>query len=144
MFYLIVIISLAIDLATKYMIQKNPEETIYLLWDFFYIDYVINYWVAFSFPIYWLLLKLITMILIWGILYYYFFCEEKTRQNKIGYWLLVWGALGNAYERIFLWGVTDFIGVKYFSVFNLADTFLFIWILFLIICTYAKWRTTTK
>ncbi|MDR0771778.1 MAG: signal peptidase II [Candidatus Peribacteria bacterium] len=29
-------------------------------------------------------------------------------------------------ERIFFGEVTDFIGVKYFAVFNLADSFIFI------------------
>ncbi|MDD3301955.1 MAG: signal peptidase II [Candidatus Gracilibacteria bacterium] len=38
--------------------------------------------------------------------------------------LIISGALGNAWERVFLGRVTDFIGVKYFSVFNLADTYI--------------------
>lgn len=36
------------------------------------------------------------------------------------------GALGNLYDRIFVREVTDFIHVRYFAVFNVADSFIVI------------------
>ncbi|MDQ7022094.1 MAG: signal peptidase II [Candidatus Gracilibacteria bacterium] len=67
---------------------------------------------------------------------------EKELKNKnilnISFGLIISGALGNAYERIFNEKVIDFIGVKYFSIFNLADSFITIGATILIYYYYKK------
>lgn len=144
MFYIILVLSFICDFLSKYFVQKHLSEPIQLLWDFVYFEKYINHGIAFSLPLHWLLLKVITIVLVGAISYYYFFREERTHSNNIWYWFLIWWALWNAYERIFIWWVTDFIWVKYFSVFNLADSFIFLWILVLIIKSYAKWHIAAK
>ena len=42
------------------------------------------------------------------------------------FWLILAWAFWNWYERIFNGFVIDFLWVKYFSVFNLADSFIFV------------------
>lgn len=129
-FYITIIFWIFIDLLSKYF-AKNflQNENINILWDFLFLWYVENKWIAFSINI--PFLKIVTIILIFGIFYYYF-KEEKNKNDKIidlSFWLILAWALWNWYERIINSFVVDFIWVKYFSVFNLADSFIFIWAL---------------
>lgn len=129
-FYITIIFWIFIDLLSKYF-AKNflQNENINILWDFLFLWYVENKWIAFSINI--PFLKIVTIILIFGIFYYYF-KEEKNKNDKIidlSFWLILAWALWNWYERIVNSFVVDFIWVKYFSVFNLADSFIFIWAL---------------
>lgn len=129
-FYITIIFWIFIDLLSKYFAKLHLQnENINILWDFLFLWYVENKWIAFSINI--PFLKIVTIILIFGIFYYYF-KEEKNKNDKIidlSFWLILAWALWNWYERIINSFVIDFIWVKYFSVFNLADSFIFIWAL---------------
>lgn len=129
-FYITIIFWVFIDLLSKYFAKLHLQnENINILWDFLFLWYVENKWIAFSINI--PFLKIVTIILIFGIFYYYF-KEEKNKNDKIidlSFWLILAWALWNWYERIINSFVVDFIWVKYFSVFNLADSFIFIWAL---------------
>lgn len=129
-FYITIIFWIFIDLLSKYFAKLHLQnENINILWDFLFLWYVENKWIAFSINI--PFLKIVTIILIFGIFYYYF-KEEKNKNDKIidlSFWLILAWALWNWYERIINSFVVDFIWVKYFSVFNLADSFIFIWAL---------------
>lgn len=129
-FYITIIFWIFIDLLSKYFAKLHLQnENINILWDFLFLWYVENKWIAFSINI--PFLKIVTIILIFGIFYYYF-KEEKNKNDKIidlSFWLILAWALWNWYERIVNSFVVDFIWVKYFSVFNLADSFIFIWAL---------------
>lgn len=144
MFIFSLFLTLFLDYITKIYAQIHFDERYQVFWDILYFEYIRNPWIAFSLPVQWLLLKVVTIILILGISYYYIYCEKKNLWTNLWYWVLLWWALWNAYERIVYWSVTDFIAVKYFSVFNLADSFIFIWVFILIILNYAKWRTQSK
>ena len=53
--------------------------------------------------------------------------EEKINKNLhmyVSFWLILGGAIWNWIERVFIGNVVDFIWVKYFSVFNVADSFI--------------------
>ena len=144
MFIASIFITVVLDYITKIYAQSVFVERHQVLGDYVYLEYLRNPWIAFSLPVQGLLLKIITIVLILWISYYYIYCEKKNLWTNLWYWVLLWGALWNAYERIVYWSVTDFIGVKYFSVFNFADSFIFIWVFILIILNYAKWRTESK
>ncbi len=134
-FYLISFLSAIFDYISK-NISNNylSENKIYLLWDYLKLELSKNKWIAFSLPIEWLLLKIITIIIIILITFYYLnFEKEKNKLFiQIWYWLIIWWAVWNAIERIFVWSVTDFISVKYFAIFNFADIFINIWVITLI------------
>lgn len=126
MFYLFIWIFFLIDFISKYFVVHHLKEKIPLLGDFLYIQLVFNPWIAFSVQLNTILLKILTISLIF-VIFWYYRKEEKKKQIfliDISFALILGGALGNAYERIFSWEVVDFIGVKYFSVFNWADIFL--------------------
>lgn len=108
-----------------------------ILWEYFWFQLAHNTGVAFSLPITWLPLQILTVILIIGILYQYFLEEYKKKSLllDIGFVLIISWALSHAYERIFVWHVVDFIAVKYFAILNFADIFISVWV-FLIVCFY--------
>jgi signal peptidase II len=88
-----------------------------------------NTWVAFSFPIEWWFLKVLTICLLVFIGVYYWQVERSKKHLLLDYWyvfIFAW-ALSHAYERIFIGHVVDFVALKYFAVFNIADVFITIW-----------------
>lgn len=123
-FYITIIISLLFDLITKNIVLNFLNEKIDIFWNIFYLEYFENTWIAFSMQL--PFIKIITIILIIWIFYYYF-KEEKKKNSKlidISFWLILWWAIWNWFERIFNSKVIDFIWVKYFSIFNFADFFI--------------------
>jgi signal peptidase II len=136
----VIIILIFFDYLSKYYAYKLlASKKIDLLSNFIYFELYKNKWIAFSMNL--PFIKIITIIIIGAILYYYI-KYERSKNNKflnISYILIISWALWNARERIFLWEVTDFIWVKFFSVFNLADIYISIWIiLYLIIIVLKK------
>ncbi|MDD4151943.1 MAG: signal peptidase II [Candidatus Gracilibacteria bacterium] len=130
-----IIISIILDLYTKFLAKINLEETIFLVKDFIYLKYIENPGIAFSIGITGIFLKLITIALITGIFIYYF-KYEKLKKNKLidlSFGLILGGAIANRYERIFNSYVIDFVGIKYFAIFNLADTILTIGVILYLI-----------
>lgn len=124
MFWILGLIFL--DALTKFWAETSLESRISLIPSFFSLQYAQNTGIAFSIPLTGIVLKILTVILIFGIIWYYVHEEKKKNSGvlKISYSLILAGALGNAWERIFRWYVTDFISVEYFSIFNLADSYI--------------------
>jgi signal peptidase II len=160
-FYIIIILCILFDALTKYFASIFLQNSINLFWDFLYLQFVKNSWIAFSINL--PFLKIITIILIIWIFYYYL-SERKDKKLKIkdsrtslkwhkttcssvplnfklstfslidiSFWLILWGAIWNWIERILFSEVSDFIWVKYFAVFNFADIFITIWIILYLI-----------
>ena len=131
MFYIGIIWLVALDLITKYLAKINLQETKNLVGDFLYLRYTENIGIAFSIPVTGLFLKILTIAII-CVLFWYYFTEEKKKQNtliNLSFCLIFAWAFWNGYERVFNGTVIDFIGVQYFSVFNLADVFITIWVI---------------
>lgn len=130
MFYVIIIIWVLLDLLTKNLASLYLQDRLQLIWDFLYLQYIENTWIAFSIQLPSLVLKLVTIILI-ILIFYYYRTEKKNKEKNnlldISFWLILAWAIGNWIERIFNEKVIDFIWVQYFSVFNLADSFITIW-----------------
>jgi len=139
MFYIILSIWIIIDLISKYLASIHLQNKINILWDLIYFKFIKNPWIAFWIEVYPLLLKVITISLIIWIFYYYKY-ERKTIKNKklfdISFSLILAWAIGNGIERIINSNVIDFIWVKYFSIFNLADSFISIWAIIYIYILY--------
>lgn len=109
------------------------NSSIKALWDLVVFRVIKNTGIAFSLPIEGIILKILTIILIVGI-GYYFIKHEKLRDNniiRIAYALILSGAISNGIERVFIGSVTDFIAVKYFAIFNFADIFITVWVILL-------------
>ena len=144
MFYITLMTWLALDLFTKYLAVIYLKKPISIAWDLVYLQLAYNSWIAFSIKVpLWLLKSWTIALIIW--IYYYYKSELKQetdtkKQNllQVSFWLILAWAIGNWIERVFNERVIDFVWVKYFSIFNLADSFISIWALFLIYYYYNK------
>jgi len=127
MFYITIIIWIILDFISKYFASIFLQEKIKIIWNFLFLKYVENTWIAFSINV--PFLKFITIILILCIFYYYL-KEEKKKNNKwidLSFWLILAWAIWNWTERLINSSVIDFIWIRWFAVFNLADSLITIW-----------------
>ena len=135
MFYPILILWIFLDFITKNLAYTYLENQISIVWSFLYLQYAENTWIAFSIHIPSFFLKILTLTLIIAIFYYYKQEKKKSEKNKniilldISFWLILAWAIWNWIERVFYGKVIDFIWVKYFAIFNLADAFITLWAL---------------
>lgn len=147
---LISILVLMIDIITKQIVINFmiEHQSISIIKDFFSITYAKNTGVAFSFlegkvP----LIIIMTTIIIFIILKYI----KSTSPNKIEsicYGFLLGGAIGNLLDRIIYGYVIDFLDFNIFGysypIFNLADTFIVIGIIILIIFSFIESRNKNE
>ena len=136
---------LIIDLASKFLVSKCLVlgKSIVIIKSFLDITYVKNTGVAWSILSDNKILVLIISGLIIGLICMYIYKNKpKSKVERVCYALIVAGALGNFINRLIDGAVIDFIDVKIFSydypIFNLADVFIVIGVLALIIYT---WRS---
>ena len=119
-----------LDRYTKLLILNNFTENTYYLNDYINLDLVWNTGIGFglfssnSDMIYNLTSFLIIIVI--SCLIYFLIVSEK--YEKIIYSIIVGGALGNFYDRMFFKAVPDFIDLHYknfhWFTFNLADIFI--------------------
>ncbi len=127
------------DILSKIFSYTYLQEEISIIPSILSLHYTQNPGIAFSLPLTGGILKVITVILIFWIFWYYW-KEERIKKSVLlntSYTLIFTWAIGNAWERIFQWYVTDFISIEYFSIFNLADSYITLgaWLLF-----YYYWK----
>ncbi len=116
-----------LDQASKFWAEHFLSlDKIHIIGDFFVLSFVKNTGIAFSLPIEGVILKVLTVMLIIGIGVYYMRYEQYKHLAgiRLAYTLILSGAISNGLERVFIGSVTDFIGVKYFAIFNFADIFI--------------------
>lgn len=76
------------------------------------------------------IITIIWTILILGILIYLCYTKQISKWATI---FLIWWAIGNLIDRIFLWWVRDFILLfNRFPIFNLADVFISIGVILMV------------
>jgi signal peptidase II len=120
-----------IDAVTKIWAENLINTQIVLIPGIFSLEYAQNTGIAFSLPLNGIILKVVTVILIFWIFYYYWVQEKPKNSKMLNFWyslIFAW-ALWNAWERIFQGYVTDFLSVEYFAIFNLADSYITLWAL---------------
>ncbi|NBI06898.1 signal peptidase II [Senegalia massiliensis] len=138
--YIIPILIIILDQLTKYfsVVNLEGEAPIVLIENFLQLNYVRNYGAAFgimnSQRTFFLI---ITIIIVFGIIFYI----NKYNNTKIMNYSLVMiigGAIGNFIDRLRVGYVIDFIDVNFgevydFPVFNIADSFIVIGTILLVI-----------
>lgn len=116
---------LAIDLASKLIVKTTTCCSAVFIDNFFYLTSQCNKGIAFGIPLAFSF-QIISSIVILSMLIYVGikYILPKKRNSLLNQFLLgiiVGGALGNLINRITLGYVIDFIVIKPFPVFNLAD-----------------------
>jgi signal peptidase II len=138
-FYTTLFLWIIIDILTKNLAFIYLQNKINIFWDYIYLKFIYNPWIAFWIEIYPAILKIITISLIILIFYYYKKEKKNIKNNKLldfSFWLILAWAIWNAIERILNSNVIDFIWIKYFSIFNIADSFITIWAILYIYILY--------
>ena len=143
MIIIFTIIFFLIDLVSKLVISNlmNVRDSILIIKDFFYITYVRNTGAAWSmFAGNTLLLIIVSLIIISIIVYYILKSKPNNKMEKIAYSMILGGSIGNFFDRIIYGYVIDFLDFNIFGydypIFNLADTFIVVGVILLIIYTW--------
>lgn len=128
---IIVVLIVALDQATKYIIEKNIEfgSSIPVIDNFFYISHWRNTGAAWGIFQNGRFFLIPLTIVISAVMAYYLY---KTDNNllKLSISLILGGSIGNLIDRIWRTWVVDFLefhfGSYRFPIFNVADTFVVI------------------
>ena len=138
----VILIIFFLDRYTKLLILNNFNENSYYLNDFLNLDLIWNIGIGFGFlsTESGLLYNFITFVIAVILLVLFYFLLSSEILDKIIYAVIIGGALGNFYDRLFFKAVPDFIDLHYnnfhWFTFNVADTFISIGILFIIVKSF--------
>ena len=144
------LIVLIIDFISKLLVCHYlfTNESIILINNFLSITYVKNAGAAWSiFDDKSFVVLILSGIIILGIICY--IVKEKPSHNleKIAYSFILGGAIGNFIDRIVYGYVIDFIDINIlgynYPIFNLADVFIVIGVVLLVIFTW-RWKNGDK
>lgn len=141
-FWLVGIIGVILDQVTKFWVANSFGEMgkTFPLWpQVFHFTYVINTGAAFSFFqggagwLKWLSLGVSIGLMLWAWL-----GEKMPVLEQLGYGFILAGAFGNGIDRFLFGYVVDFLDFRLinFPVFNLADTFINMGIICLLIANF--------
>ena len=143
-FLAIIFFIFGIDRYSKIEIINNFSDTSVYLNDFLNFDLIWNTGIGFG------LLKsntalfynLISILIGLVVIILFFLALRSKSFDKIIYSIIIGGALGNFYDRVFYNAVPDFIDIHYrnfhWFTFNIADIFITVGIIALIIYDFFK------
>ncbi|MDZ8056264.1 MAG: signal peptidase II [Aulosira sp. ZfuVER01] len=148
LFWLAAFLAFFIDQLTKYWVVQTFKlgQTLPLLQDVFHFTYVTNTGAAFSLlsgKVEWLRwLSLGVSLVLIGLA---LFGPLLNFWDQLGYGLILGGAVGNGIDRFILGYVVDFLDFRLinFAVFNMADSFISIGIVCLLIASLQKPPTSS-
>ena len=149
-FWIAAIIGLILDQLTKYWVVQTFAklgDTLPLWSGVFHFTYVVNTGAAFSFfsnGAGWL--RWLSLGVSLGLIALAWFGPKMKLTEQLGYGFILAGALGNGIDRFLFSYVVDFLDFRLiqFPVFNLADVFINIGIVFLLIASFRPTSTSNK
>ncbi|MBA1333775.1 MAG: Lipoprotein signal peptidase [Firmicutes bacterium] len=125
MVWLITMSVFAADRLTKYVAKGylRPRGSLPVINGIFHLTYVENRGVAFGMLQNkgWVFIP-VTLGIILGIVYLLSKAKKGSRMLRLPMAMILGGAIGNLYDRIFLGYVVDFLDFRIWPVFNLADS----------------------
>ena len=124
MFYLIAIIWLVLDQASKYYVMNHFAlgESLPVIQNVFHLTYIINRGAAFGMLTnqrWFFLAVAFVLIIVYG--FYRKRVNNGPLSLRVGTALLISGAIGNGIDRYVLHGVVDFFDFRIWPIFNIAD-----------------------
>jgi len=98
------------------------DNKINLIKDWFGLQFVANPGIAFSLPLSGDFLSVLIIFVVFVLVFYLlYFVKKNERKNVILLTFLLFGAISNLVDRLRFGFVVDYLDLKYFTVFNLAD-----------------------
>ncbi len=143
--FIIGLICLIVDQISKLLIVSNysVNKSKEIISSFFSITYVKNTgaaWGMFSNGT--LILAIISLVFLYFFIDFILKSDKISKLNVFSYGLIIGGIVGNLIDRLARGYVVDFLDFKIFSydfpVFNIADTFIVVGIILLIIESFIK------
>jgi signal peptidase II len=146
-FWLTAAIVVVADQYTKYLISSNfiPGESHTLIPKVLWLTYVQNVHGAFGLfgSRAWLLVAMALVVL--GIFWYSFRdVASRSRLVRIAFGGIVGGAIGNIVDRLHYQYVVDFIDLRWWPVFNVADSCITIGVALLVLTTLVRERAPAQ
>ena len=144
--YIIAFFFFMLDLFSKLIITNILKlgESIKIIDNFFYITYVQNKGAAWSILEDKRILLLIITVIVLFLINKFMNKEQLDKLESLSYGIIIGGIVGNLVDRIFRGYVIDFLDFKIFNynypVFNLADTFIVVGIIMMVIMSIRKER----
>jgi len=108
-------------------VNSGTLPPIKLVGDIFTFDFTANYYMAFSLPFSGLPLNIIILLLIISLIAVIAFLAFSGKQYKLEITLLsfiLFGAISNILDRLIYGYVVDYLYLKNFTIFNLADVMI--------------------
>ena len=139
---------LCLDQLTKMLASAYKGPGLSLFDGLLSFSLIKNKGIAFSMPLEGLFLQVITLALLIALCFVFVYSHKRDadKWESWGYACLLGGAAGNAFDRIFVGSVTDFISLKHFAIFNFADIMVTVGVILLLISVlscYQKTKTTS-
>ena len=142
--YIIAFFIFLIDVFSKQLIARIVpfEKSITVINNFFYITYTKNSGAAWSILKDQRILLLIITVMALFLINKYMNKENLSNLESFSYGMIIGGIVGNLFDRIVFGYVIDFIDFKIigynYPVFNLADTFIVVGIILMIVINVRK------
>ena len=142
--YIIAFLFFILDLISKQVIVHvmNVGQSVKVINKFFYITYAQNKGAAWSILEDQRILLLIISVVVLFLINKFMNKEELSNIECFSYGMIIGGILGNLFDRVVNSYVIDFLDFKLFGydypVFNLADSFIVIGIIIMIIISIRK------
>lgn len=148
--YIIAFFFFMIDFFTKQIITKTIDlnQSIKVIPNFFSLTYVKNTGAAWSILKDQRILLLIITVLVLFLINKWMNKETLSKSEELSYGMIIGGILGNLLDRLVTGSVIDFLDFNLFSynypIFNLADTFIVIGIILMILISFRKEKKWKK
>ena len=111
-------------LAVEFLsLNRKPSKTVNIIGDFLRLRYAENTGMAFSMlsDSRWVFMSISTVAIL-AMIFYLLFAKDQPLLYTVSVAVIASGGIGNMIDRFFLGYVIDFVDVKYFAVFNGADS----------------------
>jgi len=126
-----------LDQHLKWKALLFPSHNIF--GDFFRFQFVKNPYIAFSIPLSGkILFFVISCIIVFLIFWLILSLKKQKIYQSIFFIIIIFGAISNLLDRANFGYVIDYLDLKYFTVFNVADIMISVGFIFLIVLNYLE------
>jgi signal peptidase II len=125
-YLILAIFFVSIDRFLKILaLNYYQHNEISLIGEYLKFNFVENYNIAFSLPLNSIVIESIIPIIIVLLLYSVLKLAKNRKYYEVGYLtILLFGSISNYMDRLKFGFVVDYIDLKYFTVFNIADSMI--------------------
>ncbi len=124
-FLLIIVFLFVLDRFLKILSLKEKFNNYQIFGDLLKFNFVPNYYIAFSIPLKGDILTIFIFLIITSLLFYTAILWQKKEYILFLFLIAIsLGAISNLWDRIEFGYVIDYLDLKYFTIFNLADVLI--------------------